>query len=331
MILAAAFAAAVGATQAPEASSPLSVLAPLGLEARFVQRPTPSAFAAAYPRGAASVGMPGHVALDCGILADGRLERCKVEREAPDGANFGGAALNLSRYFRLDPESAAYMGGDFQFSIGFATATGEDAQLAMGPWLAAPGFADTNAAYPDIGGGVTGEVLMHCALGRDGRLKACKAIFERPTDRGFDTAALKLAHFFQMRIDPAILKTSEPLAANVLLRIAAPFEDDSKQRRIADPVWLSAPSTAALSRLFPAQAAAKRVTSGTGEVDCTVATDGSLVDCQKDGDGDPPGLGFADAALKAVTGMRMSPWTDDGGPVDGARVRLPVRFTSVAQ
>ena len=331
MLAIAVLAAAVSSAPTPDGAAPMSVLPPFGLEARFVQRPSGNEYSAVYPHGAANVGMPGHVALDCGVETDGRLGKCKVERELPAGASFGGAAVSLSRYFRMDPESAAAVGSDFHFSIGFATASNEDAQLAIGPWLAAPGFADTNAAYPDIGGGVTGQVFMHCGLERDGRLKDCKAHYEIPVDREFDVAALKLAHLFQMRIDPAALKSHQPLSANVLVRIAAPFGDEAKQRRIADPVWLSAPSLAALSRLFPAQAAAKGVTNGTGFVNCTVAADGSLVDCRAEGDGDPPNLGFSDAALKAAAGMRMSPWTDDGGPVDGAHIRLPIRFSSVVQ
>ena len=332
MLAAAILAAAVSATPAPESTTaPLSVLSPIGLGTHFVQRPSGSEYNALYPHAAANVGMPGNVALDCGVGSDGHLSKCKVAREIPEGVSFGGAALSLAHFFRLDAESAAAVGDSFHFSIGFATASEGEAQLAMGPWLAAPGFADTSAVYPDIGGGVTGQVFMRCALERDGRLKGCKALYERPIERDFDVAALKLAHLFQMRIDPALLKSHEPLAANVLIRIAAPFGEDAKQRRIADPVWLSAPSLSELSRLYPAQANAKGVTAGTGAVDCTVAADGSLVDCQADGAGDPPNLGFSDAALKAVVGMRMSPWTDDGGPVDGARIRLPIRFTSVAQ
>lgn len=332
MLAVAVLAAAVSAAPTPEsATAPLSVLSPIGLETRFVQRPSGSEYGSLYPHGAANAGMPGNVALDCGIETDGRLSKCKVAREIPEGLSFGGAAVSLARFYRLDPESAEAAGGDFHFSIGFATAANSDAQLAVGPWLSAPGFADTNAVYPDIGGGVTGQVVMRCALERDGRLKDCKALYERPIGRDFGVAALKLAHLFQMRIDPALLKSRDPLTANVLVRIAAPFGDDAKQRRIAEPVWLSAPSLAALSRLFPAQASAKGVTFGTGDVDCTVAADGSLVDCLADGAGDPPNLGFSEAALKAVVGMRMSPWTDDGGPVDGARIRLPIRFTSVAQ
>jgi TonB family protein len=331
MLAFAVLAGAVTTAQPPDKTVPVNDLAPIGLGAQFIQRPPASAYGAVYPHGAANVGMPGHVALDCGIETDGRLQNCKVEHETPEGVGFGGAALGLAHYFRLDPENATTAGGPFRFSVGFATVTNEEAQLAFGPWLAAPSFADTSAVYPDIGGGVTGQVFLHCGLERDGRLKGCKALYEHPVDREFDGAALKLAHFFQMRIDPAMLKSHEALSANVLVRIPAPFEDEAKQRQIADPVWLSAPGRDSLSRLFPAQAAAKAIVSGVGTVDCTVAADGTLVDCQADGSGDPPNLGFPEAALKAVVGMRMSPWTDNGGPVDGARIRLPIRFTSAAQ
>lgn len=42
--------------------------------------------------------------------------------------------------------------------------------------------------------------------------------------------------------------------------------------------------------------------------------------------GEPDGLGFSDAAVKIASGMRMNPWTEAGGPVNGARVQLPIRF-----
>ena len=114
-------------------------------------------------------------------------------------------------------------------------------------------------------------------------------------------------------------------------RIAAPYGDEARQRRIDDPVWLNWPDPAGLAKLFPAAAAAKGVTAGVGTAECNVAADGALGSCQPFGDGDPPRLGFSEAAASAVAGARMGPWTGAGGPIDGARVRVPVRFTQAAK
>jgi protein TonB len=134
-----------------------------------------------------------------------------------------------------------------------------------------------------------------------------------------------------MRIDPHIVKSGDSLAANVLLSIAAPYGEDSKSRRITDPVWLAVPDPAGLAQMFPPAAAQKGVHSGLGTADCKVAADGALQACQASGDGDPPGFGFSEAAAKAATVIRISPWTESGGPVDGALVRIPIRFTQAAK
>jgi len=326
-----ALAAAVGAAPAAEPASPISILdAPAALP-KFVQRPSPTEFAVAYPHGAANVGMGGQAVVHCRVVHDGRLEKCHATRESPAGAGFGGAAVSLAGFFRVDPDSDAAQSGELDLPIGFATSVDEEHLLVAGPWLEAPSFADMWAAYPDIGGGVSGQVFMHCGLKRDGGLEECKAVYQRPIDREFDLAAIKLSHSFRMRVDPSAMKSRQPMAANVFLRLAPPFGEAGKQRRIIDPVWLSSPSFARLAELFPAQAATKGVTAGTGEADCTVAADGALTDCAAFGDGEPAGLGFSQAAVKAAQDMRMSPWTGDGGPVDGARVRVPIRFTSVAR
>ncbi|HEY2483381.1 MAG TPA: TonB family protein, partial [Caulobacteraceae bacterium] len=297
----------------------------------LIERPSPGAFAAAYPRGAAAVGLSGRVVLHCQVVPDGRLERCVLAREFPTGAGFGVAALSLAHFFRVDPKSEATRRGDLDLPIGFATQTNEDEQLVTGPWLAAPSFADTGAAYPDIGGGVAGQVFLHCALERDGSVRSCRSRFARPPDREFDAAALKLSHEFRMLVDPRIMRSGQSMATNVLLSMAAPYSDDAKNRRIIDPLWLAVPDAAALARFYPPPAAAKGVASGVGATDCTVAADGSLQGCHPFGDGEPPGLGFSLAAAKVAATLRMSPWTNAGGPVDGARVRLPIRFVQVAR
>ncbi len=121
---------------------------------RFVERPSAANFGAAYPRAAASVGMGGKAVLRCQVNRAGHLDACRVERETPVGAGFGGAALSMARFFRVDPESESSLHGDLELPIGFATAIDEDQLAVAGPWLAAPSFDDVASAYPDIGGGV---------------------------------------------------------------------------------------------------------------------------------------------------------------------------------
>jgi TonB family protein len=292
---------------------------------RFVERPSASDFGAAYPRGAASVGMGGKAVLHCQINRGGHLDACRVERESPVGAGFGGAALSMARFFRVDPESEASL-RDVELPIGFATAIDEDHLAVAGPWLAAPSFADVAAVYPDIGGGVAGQVVLRCALEPDGSVRACKTLYLKPTDRDFDRAAQKLTHLFRMQVSPALIKSHQAMMANVVMSLAAPFGDDAKARRIVAPLWLTSLDPAVLTQLFPPAAAQKGVHAGFGVADCSVAADGSLTACRAFGAGEPPGLGFSEAAAKAAPSLRMSPWTDAGGPVDGALVRVPIRF-----
>jgi hypothetical protein len=296
---------------------------------RFLERPTANALTSAYPHGPASMGMSGHAVIHCAVNAGGWLTRCQATDEVPAGLGFGGAAASLGRYFRLDPASEAAKGPFVDVPINFAMSNLESAVLVDGPWLAAPTFSEVAAAYPDIGGGVAGVVVLRCGLDREGRLRACKTLYAKPSDREFDTAALKLSHFFRMKIDPAYLKSGQAIAANVTLRLAAPFGDEAKQKRIAAPSWVTGLDPTAIGKMFPSEAAAKGVTSGLGFADCTVGPDGALADCHP-APGEPADLGFSEAAAKAAPEMRLSPWTTNGGPVDGAAVRVPIRFTQPA-
>jgi TonB family protein len=335
MLAAIALAMALGAFQAPDANAvaagPVNLTDPLAALPKFIERPNAAQFSSAYPHGAANVGMGGRAVLHCEVAPTGRLEQCVVARESPTGVGFGAAALGLAKYFRVDPPGEQSKTTELDLPIGFATSISEDEQFVTGPWLEAPSFADVGAAYPDIGGGVAGEAVLHCALTRDGALRDCRSIYQQPVGRDFDKAAIGLAHLFRMRIDQAYLNTHQPMATNVMMRLPAPYRDEFKQKRIVDPAWLAAPGFARLAELFPAQATAKSVTEGTGVVDCTVGADGALTACRAVGAGGPAGLGFAEAAVKAAGALRMSPWTDEGGPVDGAQVRVPIRFTSVAR
>jgi protein TonB len=53
--------------------------------------------------------------------------------------------------------------------------------------------------------------------------------------------------------------------------------------------------------------------------------DGSLSDCTVASEA-PAGLGFGAAALQVAAIMKMNPWTKQGAPVDGGRIRLPIHL-----
>ena len=69
---------------------------------RWVDRPGRRDYERAYPQRALDSGQSGHVTLDCTASASGALN-CSIGTELPRGYGFGGAALNLSRQFRLAP------------------------------------------------------------------------------------------------------------------------------------------------------------------------------------------------------------------------------------
>ena len=90
-------------------------------------------------------------------------------------------------------------------------------------------------------------------------------------------------------------------------------------------IWLTKMNPEYAAKLFPAPAAAAGLKTGVGTVECTIKHDGGLEPCAVVSE-QPPGLGFGDAALQIAAVMKMNPWTAQGDPVDGARIRLPVRL-----
>ncbi len=70
---------------------------------RFVRGPLQSELRALHPREAFRRRQGGSVQLDCRLGADGRLNRCRVASEAPQGMGFGQAALAAAQYFRFRP------------------------------------------------------------------------------------------------------------------------------------------------------------------------------------------------------------------------------------
>jgi protein TonB len=93
---------------------------------------------------------------------------------------------------------------------------------------------------------------------------------------------------------------------------------------ITSPDWLTRPGPNEFSRFYP-QAALEQNASGAATLACTVSANGSVVGCQVASE-TPKGLGFGDAAKKLAPYFKMKPQLRDGTPVDGASIRIPIRF-----
>ena len=93
---------------------------------------------------------------------------------------------------------------------------------------------------------------------------------------------------------------------------------------ITRPDWIRKPNFAQMQRVFPERAIRMGV-AGQATLACIVAANGSVGGCQVISE-DPGDYGFGKAAVRLQPYFRMKPAMVDGKAVDGAVVKIPVRF-----
>lgn len=175
------------------------------------------------------------------------------------------------------------------------------------------------AAYPAKAkaAAVGGSVELTCTINREGRPRTCAVLKETPGNYAFGTAARRLAE--KMRVNELNLRGQDVL-------VPVTFNPDVLKpdgMAITKPAWATMPSVEDFQATFPKTA--NGVNSVRVVLACTVTNSGALGGCSVDSE-DPPGQGYGQGALALATKFRVGPWSQDGQPTIGARLKLPIRY-----
>lgn len=184
--------------------------------------------------------------------------------------------------------------------------------------VAAPTAADVAAAYPAKARaeGVGGGVEMVCSVKSSGALGDCDVMAEAPRGYGFGQAAQRLAKSLRAHDGQRGSEVRVPVSFSADLLSAQGLT-------VKTPKWAAIPSVSDLQTTVP------KTEGGPNNIRvtllCMVRTGGTLDACAVDRE-EPAGQGFGQAVLALASKFKVEPWSAEGMPTVGAKVRVPVRY-----
>lgn len=202
-------------------------------------------------------------------------------------------------------------------AAGGALAAGQAAAQVAATYVEAPTRAQVAAAFPDKAkaAGQSGAVDLSCTAAAGGGLKDCSIIGENPRGHGFGAAARQLAR--SMRITGAAIGDEVRVPVNFSADVLKP---DFTART---PKWSAMPGAADFQATIP------KHEDGPNAIRvvlvCDVQAGGSLSGCVVDKE-EPAGQGFGQGVLALAPKFKVEPWSAEGLPIVGSKVRVPVRY-----
>jgi hypothetical protein len=199
-----------------------------------------------------------------------------------------------------------------------AVAFSAGAESGAPAWIEAPTVADIAAAYPAKAkaAGVGGAVTLTCEIGRDLHPRDCEALKEKPGLYGFGAVARKLAEKLKV-------SSTEMIGQNIFIPVTFDPAVLGGTAMVTKPAWASMPAIEDFQASFP------KSQNGVNDVrvvlGCTVEAGGSLGGCAVTQE-TPAGQGYGEGALALAAKFKMSPWSTNGEPTVGAKIKLPIHY-----
>jgi TonB family protein len=169
----------------------------------WAEAPSYADVAAAYPKAAAAQKKGGHVALDCDMKKDGRLD-CREITAEPENLGFGAAAKKLSKQFRFtvsskaDEEATSRVSVQLPVTFDPEMLSGQPAAIGKPVWAKLPTADEQQAAFAKLDLKQPARAAMNCVVQPGGVLGDCAVTSEEPANSGLGAALLALTPKFRV-------------------------------------------------------------------------------------------------------------------------------------